>query len=92
MDQPVDITKHSPMVADMVAHNHPSIRALVLSQLGNGIDVADMNIVELVKVRMSPFDVSSFLDKGYCASSSVSGARFDLPSPRKFLLMFTAGF
>ena len=38
-----------------------------------------MDITQLVKVRVSPFDVSSFLDKGYRASNSVSGSRFDTP-------------
>lgn len=42
-------------------------------------DVADMDIVELVKVRVSPFAVSTGLDKGYRASSSVSGSRLDTP-------------
>ncbi|MBN2706461.1 MAG: TonB-dependent receptor [Deltaproteobacteria bacterium] len=42
-------------------------------------DVADMDIRELVKVRVSPFEVSSFLDSGYHASNSVSGSRFDAP-------------
>jgi len=55
------------------------VRATVLSPAGNEQDVADMDIVELVKVRVSPFDVSTFLDKGYRASNSVSGSRFDAP-------------
>lgn len=42
-------------------------------------DVADMDIGELVDVRVSPFIVSSQLDKGYRASNSVSGSRFDAP-------------
>jgi iron complex outermembrane recepter protein len=42
-------------------------------------DVADMDIAELVKVRVSPFDVSASLDKGYLASNSVSGSRLDTP-------------
>lgn len=42
-------------------------------------DVADMDIGELVNVRVSPFDVSTSLDKGYRASNSVSGSRFDAP-------------
>ena len=42
-------------------------------------DVADMDIAELVNVRVSPFDVSSHLDNGYRASNSVSGSRFDAP-------------
>ena len=40
-------------------------------------DVADMDIAELVNVRVSPFDVSTRLDSGYRASNSVSGSRFD---------------
>lgn len=42
-------------------------------------DVADMDIAELVNVRVSPFDVSTGLDSGYRASNSVSGSRFDTP-------------
>ncbi|MFA7403583.1 MAG: TonB-dependent receptor [Pelobacteraceae bacterium] len=42
-------------------------------------DVADMDIGELVNVRVSPFDVSTHLDSGYRASNSVSGSRFDAP-------------
>jgi iron complex outermembrane receptor protein len=42
-------------------------------------NVADMDIAELVNVRVSPFDVSSLLDNGYRASNSVSGSRFDAP-------------
>ncbi len=42
-------------------------------------DVADMDIAELVKVKVSPFDVSAQLDRGYIASNSVSGSRFDAP-------------
>ncbi|HLP24975.1 MAG TPA: TonB-dependent receptor plug domain-containing protein, partial [Acidobacteriota bacterium] len=42
-------------------------------------DVADMDLAELVNVRVSPFDVSARLDRGYRASNSVSGSRFDAP-------------
>jgi iron complex outermembrane receptor protein len=42
-------------------------------------DVADMDITELVTVRISPFDVATHLDRGYRASNSVSGSRFDTP-------------
>jgi iron complex outermembrane receptor protein len=41
--------------------------------------IADMDIEELVKVRVSPFEVATRLDKGYRASNSVSGSRFDAP-------------
>jgi iron complex outermembrane receptor protein len=41
--------------------------------------VADMDITELINVRVSPFDVSTHLDEGYRASNSVSGSRFDAP-------------
>jgi iron complex outermembrane recepter protein len=41
--------------------------------------VADMDIGELVKVRVSPFDVAAHLDRGYRASNAVSGSRFDTP-------------
>jgi iron complex outermembrane receptor protein len=42
-------------------------------------EVADMDIEELVKVRVSPFDVSTQFDSGYRASNSVSGSRLDTP-------------
>jgi len=42
-------------------------------------DVADMDIGELVEVRVSPFEVSTRLDSGYRASNSVSGSRLDTP-------------
>src|SRR5688572_737810 len=42
-------------------------------------DVADMDITELVNVRVSPFDVSAHLDRGYRASNAVSASRFDAP-------------
>jgi len=42
-------------------------------------DVADMDITELVKVRVSPFDVSTRFDSGYRASNCVSASRFDTP-------------
>ncbi|MEO8807621.1 MAG: hypothetical protein ABI433_16185, partial [Burkholderiaceae bacterium] len=42
-------------------------------------DVADMDITELVTLRVSPFDVSSHLDRGYRASNAVSASRFDAP-------------
>jgi iron complex outermembrane receptor protein len=42
-------------------------------------DVADMDITELVNVRVSPFDVSTRFDRGYRASNSVSASRFDTP-------------
>jgi iron complex outermembrane receptor protein len=42
-------------------------------------DIADLDIMELANVRISPFDVSTHLDSGYHASNSVSGSRFDTP-------------
>jgi iron complex outermembrane recepter protein len=42
-------------------------------------EVSEMDITELVNVRVSPFDVSSRLDRGYRASNSVSASRFDAP-------------
>jgi iron complex outermembrane receptor protein len=41
--------------------------------------LADMDIGELVNVRVSPFAVSANLDRGYRASNSVSASRFDTP-------------
>ncbi|NOV30269.1 TonB-dependent siderophore receptor [Methylomonas sp. ZR1] len=57
-------------------------------------DVADMDLLELVNVKVSPFDVSSQLDSGYLASNSVSGSRFDAPiSDLPFALQaFTESF
>ena len=42
-------------------------------------NIADMDIVELVNLRVSPFDVTTSLDRGYKASNSVSASRFDAP-------------
>ncbi len=39
--------------------------------------VADMDITELVQVWVSPFEVSTNLDRGYWASNSISASRFD---------------
>lgn len=44
-----------------------------------GKAVADMDIDELIHVPVSPFDVSTQLDRGYIASNSVSASRFDAP-------------
>jgi iron complex outermembrane receptor protein len=41
--------------------------------------VADMDLAELVEVRVSPFDVASHLDRGYRAVNSISASRFDAP-------------
>lgn len=41
--------------------------------------LVDMDLEELVKVYVTPFDVSSNLDRGYQASNSVTGSRFDVP-------------
>ncbi|OOG79499.1 TonB-dependent receptor [Hydrogenophaga sp. A37] len=45
----------------------------------SAMDVAGMDIADLVNVRVSPFEVSTHLDQGYRASNSVSGSRFDAP-------------
>ncbi len=42
-------------------------------------ELADLDIEQLVKVRVTPFDVAAYLDKGYRASNSVSASRFDAP-------------
>jgi iron complex outermembrane recepter protein len=49
------------------------------SLLGSARRVADMNLQELANVRVSPFEVSATLDRGYRPSNSVSGSRFDAP-------------
>lgn len=46
---------------------------------GSQKEVSEMDITELVNVRVSPFDVSTRLDSGYRASNSVSASRFDAP-------------
>jgi iron complex outermembrane receptor protein len=53
--------------------------ALALDEASPIKDVADMDIGELVNVRVSPFTVSTHLDSGYRAANSVSGSRFDAP-------------
>lgn len=53
--------------------------AAAAAQAATAGDVADMDITELVNVRVSPFDVASHLDRGYRASNAVSGSRFDAP-------------
>lgn len=40
-------------------------------------DIVEMNLAELVQVKISPFDVSTAQDNGYRASNSVSASRFD---------------
>ena len=42
-------------------------------------NVIEMSLEELGNLRVSPFEVSIRLDKGYRASNSVSGSRFDAP-------------
>ena len=42
-------------------------------------EVADMDIAELVKLPISPFEVAARLDRGYQASNAVSASRFDAP-------------
>lgn len=56
--------------------NDPSAAAAVVAARK---DVADMDLGELVNVRVSPFEVSAYLDSGYRASNSVSGSRLDAP-------------
>lgn len=53
--------------------------ALASDDASSTKDVADMDIGELVNVRVSPFNVSTHLDSGYHAANSVSGSRFDSP-------------
>lgn len=56
--------------------------------------VFEMSLEELGNVPISPFEVSVDLDKGYRASNSVSGSRFDAPiRDLPFALQaFTASF
>ena len=49
---------------------------------GTGVadrNIAEMDIAELVQVRISPFEVATRFDHGYRASNSVSASRFDAP-------------
>lgn len=62
---------HSTVMA-----NDPDESAISSNQIKN---VADMDLEELVNVRVSPFDVATNLDKGYRASNTVSGSRFAAP-------------
>lgn len=54
-------------------------QAAAAASAGPAGDVADMDLSDLVNVRVSPFDVSTELDRGYRASNAVSGSRFDVP-------------
>jgi iron complex outermembrane recepter protein len=42
-------------------------------------ELADLDLAQLLKVRVTPFDVAAYLDRGYQASNSVSASRFDAP-------------
>ncbi len=42
-------------------------------------ELGDLDIEQLVRIRVSPFDVAADLDSGYQASNSVSASRFDSP-------------
>ncbi len=52
---------------------------VLFSPWAEAINIADMDITELVNVRISPFDVSNQLDRGYRASNSISASRLDTP-------------
>ena len=53
--------------------------AFAAAPAADGGSVADLDIGELVQVRLSPFDVASNLDRGYRAAHAVSASRFDAP-------------
>ena len=53
--------------------------SMLMADASSAANLGDMDISELVKVRLSPFDVAEHLDQGYRASNSVSGSRFDAP-------------
>ncbi len=42
-------------------------------------NISDLDINELTQIRVTPFDVASYLDNGYRASNAVSASRFDAP-------------
>ena len=42
-------------------------------------NVADLDLDQLVRVRVSPFDVSTLRDSGYQATNAVTGSRVDVP-------------
>ncbi|HLP40312.1 MAG TPA: TonB-dependent receptor [Fibrobacteria bacterium] len=43
------------------------------------LNLSEMSLEELGKVRIPPFTIDTRMDKGYRASNSVSGSRFNLP-------------
>jgi iron complex outermembrane receptor protein len=55
-----------------------SIPCLATTETTPG-EVADLDITELVDVRISPFEVAVGLDDRYRASNSVTASRFDAP-------------
>ncbi|MGZ8916406.1 MAG: TonB-dependent receptor plug domain-containing protein, partial [Methylobacter sp.] len=73
------ISKQSKTKADTPAASTGLARTGTAKSSTDLKDVADMDLDELVKVRVSPFEVSTRMDTGYRASNSVSGSRFDTP-------------
>ncbi len=69
----------------MCAQNAISAQPPVLAEAASEPDAylldpfAEMDIGELMNVRVSPFDVASYQDRGYQASNSVTGSRFNVP-------------
>lgn len=74
-----DVSRKEEMRAALAACAAAAGLALSGAPAAAAADVADMDITELVNVRVSPFDVASHLDRGYRASNAVSGSRFDTP-------------
>lgn len=53
--------------------------AILVSPSLHAENIADMDITDLIHVRVSPFDVSTALDRGYRASNAISASRFNAP-------------
>ncbi|MCQ8105708.1 TonB-dependent receptor [Methylomonas sp. SURF-2] len=74
-------TQYSAFPASFAAETSPAktFAGAAPAEVGSEKSVADMDITELVLLKVSPFEVSSQLDRGYHASNAVTGSRFDAP-------------
>jgi iron complex outermembrane receptor protein len=80
MNVPLKAWRASPFVGVLLSAAWVSSARAQTPAPGQTKNLAEMSLEELMDVRISPFDVSSKLDKGYRASNSVSGSRFDAPT------------
>jgi iron complex outermembrane receptor protein len=74
--EPDDSSPHQQMKSESEETGYSHAAAIEPTEVKKK-DVADMDLEELMNVRVSPFDVSAHLDNGYRASNSISGSRFD---------------